>query len=64
MGYGLGFGVTVDAAVAGFAGPVDTITWGGATSTHFWGDPLNQFVGLVLSHFQPPFRVPLDKQFR
>ena len=49
MGMGLTFGTIVDAEKMGTATPNGTYFWGGAASTWFWIDPVNElyFIGMV-----------------
>ncbi len=45
-GFGLGFGVTTDAVGTGVIGSEGTYNWGGAASTVFWVDPVED-LGVV-----------------
>lgn len=63
-GYGLGFGVIVDAAESLLAGSKGAYTWSGGASTHFWVDPAEQLIGIVMAQFQPMFFYPIEREFR
>ena len=57
MGYGLGFGVLVDAAQAKVSGSEGTYFWLGIGGTSFWVDPKEELIGLMmpqaLFYFEP-----------
>jgi CubicO group peptidase (beta-lactamase class C family) len=48
-GFGLGFGVIRDPAAAGFMSSEGTNFWSGAANTHFWIDPKEDLVVVVLA---------------
>jgi len=48
-GFGLGFGVTTDAAAAGVIGSEGTFNWSGAASTNFWVDPVEELAVIYLT---------------
>jgi len=57
MGYGLGFGVLVDAAEAEVSGSEGTYFWLGIGGTSFWVDPTEELIGIMmpqaLFYFEP-----------
>ena len=48
-GFGLGFSVLVDLRRAQIAGSVGQYAWGGAASTAFWIDPVEEVVVVFLT---------------
>ena len=62
-GYGLGFRVLRDVAQSRAAGSVGAFGWSGAASTHFWVDPKEELIGLILPQFQPILYYPFAAQF-
>lgn len=52
-GYGLGFMVLIDAARSDAGGSLGAYGWGGAQSTHFWVDPVEDFFGIVMLQLEP-----------
>ncbi len=53
FGFGLGFSVMLDVALSGMMGSVGLHGWGGWAKTHFWVDPQEQIIGiLMLQHIQ------------
>lgn len=48
-GFGLGFGVTTDAAAAGVIGSEGIYNWSGAASTIFWVDPVEDLAVVYLT---------------
>ena len=64
FGYGLGFGVVLDAAQSGIVGSNGEFNWSGAASTSFWIDPAEQLVGIQLAQFQPMSTFPNAEDFK
>ncbi len=57
-GFGLGFQVVIDSAEQQRLGSVGTIDWSGAASTHFFIDPQEQLIGiLMVQKFPADFRL-------
>ena len=52
IGFGLGFATTIDQVAAGSLGPGD-FYWGGAASTIFWVDPIEDLVVIFMTQFMP-----------
>jgi CubicO group peptidase (beta-lactamase class C family) len=48
MGYGLGFGVVVDAAQTGVLWSEGTFQWLGSAGSFFWVDPREELIGLIM----------------
>jgi CubicO group peptidase (beta-lactamase class C family) len=48
LGFGLGFSVMLDVALSGMMGSVGLYGWGGWAKTHFWVDPKEQIIGVLM----------------
>jgi len=48
LGFGLGFSVMLDVALSGMMGSIGLCGWSGWAKTHFWVDPLEQIVGILM----------------
>lgn len=64
MGFGLGFSVLVDQALAMSTTSVGSFSWGGAASTYFWIDPEEEIVGIFMTQLMPSRAYPLRPQFQ
>ena len=64
MGFGLGFSVVMDPAQAETMLTVGTIGWGGAASTNFWIDPVEEIIGILLMQLWPSYTYPTTNDFR
>lgn len=64
MGFGLGFGVMLDAAKSGVMGSVGDHGWGGYAETFFWIDPQEDMIAIMMSQYQPSQTYPIRKEFR
>ncbi|MBN8509325.1 MAG: beta-lactamase family protein [Burkholderiales bacterium] len=64
VGFGLGFAVTTDVARTGMAGSNGTCAWGGAASTAFWIDPVEDLVVVFLTQFLPSTLYPIRGELR
>jgi CubicO group peptidase (beta-lactamase class C family) len=62
-GYGLGFGVCVDATQRPFTEPAGSFGWPGAAGTRFWVDAKEGLVGLILPQVRNMV-VPLGGMFQ
>jgi CubicO group peptidase (beta-lactamase class C family) len=56
--YGFGFGIHADRAASGQTASVGAFWWGGAANTHFWVDPVEKIVGVIMTQ-----RFPGDQPF-
>lgn len=63
-GYGLGFGVIMNVAQSQVLGSSNTYGWGGAASTHFWIDPKEELLGVIMTQFSPIYYYPIEQQFK
>ena len=48
LGFGLGFSVVLDVALSGMMGSVGLYAWSGWAKTHFWVDPQEQIIGIIM----------------
>jgi CubicO group peptidase (beta-lactamase class C family) len=58
-GFGLGFSVVTDAAAAQVLGSAGTFGWGGAASTNFWVDPVEEICCVFMTQLLPSDSYPL-----
>lgn len=63
-GFGLGFGVTINAALAQTPSSTGTYYWGGAANTTFWIDPAESLIGLLMLQFMPSDTYPVVPDFK
>jgi len=52
-GFGLGFSVILSPVDAGVIGSIGEYSWGGAASTAFWIDPVEDMIVIFLTQFMP-----------
>lgn len=64
VGFGLGFAVTTDVARTGIAGSPGEYWWGGAASTAFWIDPVEDLCVVFLTQFMPSTLYPIRRELR
>jgi CubicO group peptidase (beta-lactamase class C family) len=64
MGFGLGFGVMLDAPQSGVMGSVGDHSWGGYAETFFWIDPREDMIAIMMSQYLPSQTYPIRKEFR
>jgi CubicO group peptidase (beta-lactamase class C family) len=64
MGYGLGFGVVVDPVLLKVPASVGEFNWGGAASTSFWVDPVEEITCVFLTQLLPSNTYPIRPQLR
>ncbi|MDP1631858.1 MAG: serine hydrolase domain-containing protein [Caulobacter sp.] len=64
VGFGLGFGVTVDPAATMIAGSKGDFFWGGAASTFFWIDPAEDLAVVFLTQLLPSSAYPVRRELR
>ena len=62
VGFGLGFSVVLDAAENKVMRSQGEYSWGGAASTIFWVDPVNEIVALFLTQLLPSSTYPIRSQ--
>jgi CubicO group peptidase (beta-lactamase class C family) len=64
LGFGLGFCPTVNVARTQTAGSVGAYYWGGAASTVFWIDPLEELTVVFMTQFMPSTHYPIRRDLR
>lgn len=64
VGFGLGFGVTVDPAATMIPGSRGDFFWGGAASTFFWVDPVEDLTVVFMTQLLPSSAYPVRRELR
>jgi CubicO group peptidase (beta-lactamase class C family) len=64
VGFGLGFSVVVDPVATKVPGSVGEFAWGGAASTAFWVDPVEQITAMFFTQLLPSSSYPIRPQFK
>ncbi|MEO9256329.1 MAG: serine hydrolase domain-containing protein [Tepidiformaceae bacterium] len=64
VGFGLGFSVTLDSAKGQVSGTPGEYAWGGAASTAFWVDPIEDLAFVFMTQLMPSTTYPLRREFR
>ena len=64
VGFGLGFSVTLDPVAGRTLGPAGEYAWGGAASTAFWVDPVNDLTAMFFTQLLPSSSYPIRAQLR
>ena len=64
IGFGLGFSVVLDPATAKAACSPGELSWGGATSTAFWIDPVEDIVVVFMTQVMPSSTYPIRRELR
>lgn len=64
VGFGLGFSVTLDPARAQVLGSPGEYAWGGAASTAFWVDPVEDLIVILLTQLTPSTTYPIRRELR
>ncbi|ATQ41488.1 serine hydrolase domain-containing protein [Caulobacter mirabilis] len=64
VGFGLGFGVTVDPVKTMIPGSAGDFFWGGAASTFFWVDPAEDLAVVFLTQLLPSSAYPVRRELR
>ena len=63
LGFGLGFSVVMDIGQTAILGSVGTYSWGGAFNTHFWIDPKEDLIGILMAQYSIPLQ-PIRYEFQ
>jgi len=63
-GWGLGVSMILDVARSGMMGSVGLYGWGGYANTHFWVDPVEEIIGLLMLQYLPSGTYPITNEFR
>jgi len=64
VGFGLGFSVVLDPAAAGVLDSPGEFAWGGAASTYFWADPLEDMTVVFLTQLLPSSAHPIRRELK
>ena len=64
VGFGLGFSVTVDPVKAKVPGSIGDFGWGGAASTTFWVDPVEEITCVFLTQLLPSSTHPIRSEIK
>lgn len=64
IGFGLGFSVVVDPAAANVLDSVGEFAWGGAASTYFWIDPVEELIVVFLTQLLPSSTYPIRRELK
>jgi CubicO group peptidase (beta-lactamase class C family) len=63
-GYGLGFSILMNVPQSEVLSSEGSFGWAGYATTHFWVDPSQELIGLIMAQFAPPGYYPVYDQFR
>lgn len=63
-GFGLGFSVVMDSSHANLRGAEGSHGWGGWASTHFWIDPAEMIIRILMMQYIPSRSYPIREDFR
>jgi len=64
VGFGLGFAVGLGPAATGMAGSPGEFYWGGAASTAFWIDPVEDLFAVFMTQLIPSVAYPIRAELR
>lgn len=64
VGFGLGFSVMLDPTRAQILGSPGEYAWGGAASTAFWVDPVEDLIVIFMTQLMPSSAYPLRRELR
>jgi CubicO group peptidase (beta-lactamase class C family) len=64
IGFGLGFSVMLDPAKAQILGTPGEYAWGGAASTAFWVDPVEEMIVIMMTQLMPSSTYPIRRELR
>ena len=64
VGFGLGFSVTLDPPATHTLGSRGEFAWGGAASTAFWVDPVEDITAIFMTQLLPSSTYPIRSQLR
>jgi CubicO group peptidase (beta-lactamase class C family) len=63
MGFGLGYSVVLDRAVAHTSDSEGAVSWGGAFGTIFWVDPEEELIAIMLTQIRPYSHLAIRETF-
>ena len=64
IGFGLGFSVILDPAAAGVLDSPGEFAWGGAASTYFWVDPVEELIVVFMTQLLPSSSYPIRRELK
>ncbi len=64
IGFGLGFSVILDPATANVLDSPGEFAWGGAASTYFWVDPVEELIVIFMTQLLPSSSYPIRRQLK
>jgi len=64
IGFGLGFGVTMDRGETHNMDTEGSYTWGGAFCTYWWNDPIEELFGMMLTQVRPYAHLNIRADFK
>ena len=64
VGFGLGVSVTIDPVKGKTAGSIGDFGWGGAASTYFWIDPVEELTAVFMTQLLPSSTHPVRSQLK
>ena len=64
VGFGLGFSVLLDPGASQVSGSIGELAWGGAASTAFWIDPLEDLAVVFLTQLLPSSQFNVRRELR
>lgn len=64
VGFGLGFATNIDPAKTLMPGSVGDYYWGGAASTFFWVDPVEELIAIFMTQLIPSSTYPVRRELR
>ena len=64
IGFGLGFSVVVDPAAASVLDSPGDYAWGGAASTYFWVDPVEDLIVIFTTQLLPSSAYPIRRELK
>ena len=64
IGFGLGFSVVVNPAAANVLDSAGEFAWGGAASTYFWVDPMEDLTVIFMTQLLPSSTYPIRRELK
>jgi len=64
VGFGLGFSIVLDPAASQLVGSKGQYAWGGAASTAFWIDPLEEVIVVFMTQLMPSNTYPIRRELQ
>jgi CubicO group peptidase (beta-lactamase class C family) len=64
FGFGIGFSIVMDLPQSAMLGSLGSHGWGGWASTHFWIDPTEEVIGILMLQYIPSGTYPIHMDIR